>query len=182
MRLDLLEGVRTLQWSGLHSSHASGITDTLIIVSVASLVALGPPTAGTPDPHDDHETAPICATSKGSPSGMRPSTPPERQNTTSIAVPTGREPELTSVSTTHSRNCSGSRCDPAVVGRSQSCLAAWSADATVDPADGLTTPAITSKAGAAGTRASKAVLPLMVAATTRVRRRPWPSPRWAPSA
>ena len=30
MRLDLLEGVRTLQWSGHHSSHASGITDTLI--------------------------------------------------------------------------------------------------------------------------------------------------------
>ncbi len=30
MRLDLLEGVRTLQWSGLHPSHASGITDTLI--------------------------------------------------------------------------------------------------------------------------------------------------------
>jgi hypothetical protein len=29
MSLDLLEGVRTLQWSGLHSSHASGITDTL---------------------------------------------------------------------------------------------------------------------------------------------------------
>ena len=29
MRLDLLEGVRTLQWSGHHSSHASGITDTL---------------------------------------------------------------------------------------------------------------------------------------------------------
>jgi hypothetical protein len=29
MRPDLLEGVRTLQWSGLHSSHASGITDTL---------------------------------------------------------------------------------------------------------------------------------------------------------
>jgi hypothetical protein len=29
MRLDLLEGVRTLQWSGLHSSHASGIADTL---------------------------------------------------------------------------------------------------------------------------------------------------------
>src|SRR4030095_1376566 len=29
MRLDLLEGVRTLQRSGLHSSHASGITDTL---------------------------------------------------------------------------------------------------------------------------------------------------------
>jgi pimeloyl-ACP methyl ester carboxylesterase len=29
-RLDLLEGVRTLQWSGLHPSHASGITDTLI--------------------------------------------------------------------------------------------------------------------------------------------------------
>src|SRR5215216_3058809 len=80
------------------------------------------------------------------------------------------------------RNCSGSRCDPAVVGRPQSCLAAWSADATVDPADGLTTPAITSKAGAAGTRASKAVLPLMVAATTRVRRRTWQGLRWAPSA
>jgi hypothetical protein len=30
MRLDLLEGVRTRQWSGLHPSHASGITDTLI--------------------------------------------------------------------------------------------------------------------------------------------------------
>ena len=30
MRLDLLEGVRTLQWSGLHPSHASGITHTLI--------------------------------------------------------------------------------------------------------------------------------------------------------
>jgi hypothetical protein len=29
MRLDLLEGVRTLQWSGLRSSHASGITDIL---------------------------------------------------------------------------------------------------------------------------------------------------------
>jgi len=29
MRLDLLEGVRTLQWSGHHSSHASGITGTL---------------------------------------------------------------------------------------------------------------------------------------------------------
>ena len=29
MRLDLLEGVRTLQWSGHHSSHASSITDTL---------------------------------------------------------------------------------------------------------------------------------------------------------
>jgi hypothetical protein len=29
MRLDLLEGVRTLQWSGLHSSHTSAITDTL---------------------------------------------------------------------------------------------------------------------------------------------------------
>jgi hypothetical protein len=29
MRLDLLEGVRTLQWSGHHLSHASGITDTL---------------------------------------------------------------------------------------------------------------------------------------------------------
>jgi hypothetical protein len=56
------------------------------------------------------------------------------------------------------------------------------ADATVDPADGLTTPAITSKAGAAGTRASKAVFPLMVAATTRVRRRTWPGLRWAPSA
>jgi hypothetical protein len=32
MRLDLLEGVRTLQWSSLHSSHASGITDILIEV------------------------------------------------------------------------------------------------------------------------------------------------------
>ena len=30
MRPDLLEGVRTLRWSGLHPSHASGITDTLI--------------------------------------------------------------------------------------------------------------------------------------------------------
>ncbi len=30
MRLNLLEGVRTLQWSGHHPSHASGITDTLI--------------------------------------------------------------------------------------------------------------------------------------------------------
>jgi hypothetical protein len=29
MRLDLLEGVRTLRWSGHHSSHPSGITDTL---------------------------------------------------------------------------------------------------------------------------------------------------------
>jgi hypothetical protein len=29
MRQDLLEGVRTLQWSGRHPSHASGITDTL---------------------------------------------------------------------------------------------------------------------------------------------------------
>ena len=29
MRPDLLEGVRTLRWSGLHPSHASGITDTL---------------------------------------------------------------------------------------------------------------------------------------------------------
>ena len=29
MRLHLLEGVRTLQRSGLHPSHASGITDTL---------------------------------------------------------------------------------------------------------------------------------------------------------
>jgi 1-deoxyxylulose-5-phosphate synthase len=56
------------------------------------------------------------------------------------------------------------------------------ADATVDPADGLTTPAITSKAGAAGTRASKAVLPLMVAASTRVRKRTWQGLRWAPSA
>jgi transposase, IS30 family len=33
MRLDLLEGVRTLQWSGLHPSHAAGITDTLIHIS-----------------------------------------------------------------------------------------------------------------------------------------------------
>jgi hypothetical protein len=31
MRLDLLEGVRTLQWSGLHS----GITDTLSEVARA---------------------------------------------------------------------------------------------------------------------------------------------------
>jgi hypothetical protein len=29
MRLDLLEGVRTLQWSGHHSQHASDITHTL---------------------------------------------------------------------------------------------------------------------------------------------------------
>jgi hypothetical protein len=33
MRPDLLEGVRTLRWSGLHPSHASGITDTLTEVS-----------------------------------------------------------------------------------------------------------------------------------------------------
>jgi hypothetical protein len=33
MRLDPLEGVRTLQWSGHHSSHPSDITDTLIEVS-----------------------------------------------------------------------------------------------------------------------------------------------------
>jgi hypothetical protein len=32
MRLDLLEGVRTLQWSGLHPSHPSGITDTLNVI------------------------------------------------------------------------------------------------------------------------------------------------------
>jgi hypothetical protein len=29
MRPDILEGVRTLQWSGLHPPHASGITDIL---------------------------------------------------------------------------------------------------------------------------------------------------------
>jgi hypothetical protein len=29
MRLDLLEGVRTLQWFDLHPPHASGIMDTL---------------------------------------------------------------------------------------------------------------------------------------------------------
>jgi hypothetical protein len=34
MRLDLLEGVRTLQCSGLHPSHASGITDTLTAPAV----------------------------------------------------------------------------------------------------------------------------------------------------
>jgi hypothetical protein len=39
MRLDLLEGVRTLQWSGLHSSHASGITDTLNDVDPTSALA-----------------------------------------------------------------------------------------------------------------------------------------------
>jgi ketosteroid isomerase-like protein len=38
MRLDLLEGVRTLQWSGHHSSHASGITDTLIEAEKALLL------------------------------------------------------------------------------------------------------------------------------------------------
>jgi hypothetical protein len=36
MRPDLLEGVRTLQWSGLHPSHASGITDTLILFDDAA--------------------------------------------------------------------------------------------------------------------------------------------------
>jgi hypothetical protein len=37
MRQDLLEGVRTLQWSGLHSSHASGITDILNEIGAAGI-------------------------------------------------------------------------------------------------------------------------------------------------
>jgi transposase len=48
MRLDLLEGVRTLQRSGLHSSHASGITDTLIDTTMFQAVLDDVPPVRTP--------------------------------------------------------------------------------------------------------------------------------------